>query len=442
MRSRLLAILALSQSSFVFSLDDIPLTYETALLTVQADLLAQKNLLLGSNDTIDECHLSESDCNLSDLSDDHTTLIYTGGKTQCIYEDSTPYSFQVVRGDPKKVLFYFQGGGACWNKPSTRLGLCSTDAIASPLYGIFNRDPTKNPDYYDHTFIQVLYCSGDVHAGNSTRPYDEHGTNNSVVQVGAVNTLAVLDWLADQNLGVLDELIVGGTSAGSLGAQVWADWIVSTVPSSNTAMLFDSFVGVLPPTSEGPLIKEFGLCDSVILDAWPELEAKCNADELTLQDMVTNAMAAHPDQTFAHINSKTDWVQQAYYILIGAFNMSLDAHITPSEYYQKVNYVFEGYHTYPNHVAFLVDASKHVYTNSPLYFSADTNSMSGSDGLSEKLYNWVGSMPLGNNDGHGDSNLTWACAGDRMTMDEVEATDPKPHSYCDSALTDRVIYAP
>ena len=115
---------------------------------------------------------------------------------------------------------------------------------------MFSRDADDNPDYYDHTFVQVLYCSGDCHSGNSTRPYDERGTTNPVVQVGAENTLAVLAWLANQNLGELDELIIAGCSAGSIGAQMWADWVISTVPSQQTSVVFDSFTGLFPPTSQ------------------------------------------------------------------------------------------------------------------------------------------------------------------------------------------------
>lgn len=65
--------------------------------------------------------------------------------------------------------------------------------------------------------------------------------------------------------------------------------------------------------------------------------------------------------------------------------------------------------------------------------------MSGSDSISERLFDFVGSMPLGA--GHGDSNLTWACAGVQLTLEEANETQAKPHSYCDSALSDRVIYA-
>jgi len=412
---------------------------DEAISTIKKDLAAQ---MRDMENTVD-CYLSDSEeCELSEMSDETSTLVYPGGTTRCIYADSTPFRFQVVRGDPKKLLFYFQGGGACWNQASTDLGLCTTDATPSSLNGMFSRDAEQNPDYYDHTFIQVLYCSGDAHSGNSTRPYNERGTDNPVVQVGARNTIAVLDWLAAQSLGELDELIVAGCSAGSIGAQMWADWIISTVPAKETSVIFDSFTGLFPPTSQGPVIKEFGVCDSVILDAWPELEARCNADELTLQDVVANTLQAHPNQVLSHINSKTDIVQQSYYVLIGMLNRSLDAFITPIQYYEGINQIYERYHAYPNHVAFLVDSSMHCYTNNAFYYTADTNGLSGSDENSEKMYNWVGSMPLGNNDGHGDGNLTWACAGEHMALDDAVASRTRPSDYCDEALTDRVIDAP
>jgi hypothetical protein len=66
--------------------------------------------------------------------------------------------------------------------------------------------------------------------------------------------------------------------------------------------------------------------------------------------------------------------------------------------------------------------------------------MSGSDDVSERLFDFIGSMPLGA--GHGDGNLTWACAGERLSLEEANASSARPQSYCDSMLTDRVIYAP
>ena len=36
-----------------------------------------------------------------------------GGDTQC--SDGSDYTFYTRNGDPDKLLFFLQGGGACWN---------------------------------------------------------------------------------------------------------------------------------------------------------------------------------------------------------------------------------------------------------------------------------------------------------------------------------------
>lgn len=76
---------------------------------------------------------SSEECNLRNFKKDVTSLIYPGGRTRCIFSTSTDFSFQIIPGDTDKVLFYFQGGGACWNKETTIDDtLCSTDATPLP----------------------------------------------------------------------------------------------------------------------------------------------------------------------------------------------------------------------------------------------------------------------------------------------------------------------
>ena len=48
-----------------------------------------------------------------------------GGDAVCAR--GTPYSFFVRSGDPKKLLIFFEGGGACWN-----------DATCAPNSGLFD----------------------------------------------------------------------------------------------------------------------------------------------------------------------------------------------------------------------------------------------------------------------------------------------------------------
>lgn len=61
------------------------------------------------------CNISATEaCDVSSMPKDESTMVLPGGETRCIFADSTPFAFQVVPGDNDKILFYFQGGGACW----------------------------------------------------------------------------------------------------------------------------------------------------------------------------------------------------------------------------------------------------------------------------------------------------------------------------------------
>ena len=100
------------------------------------------------------CRLSDGACNLSSFPKDKTTLVYPGGESRCIFSTSTDYSFQIIPGDSDKVLLYFQGGGACWNKFSTSSTFCTTDAIPNDLVGVFDHSNNANP-YKSYTVIHV-----------------------------------------------------------------------------------------------------------------------------------------------------------------------------------------------------------------------------------------------------------------------------------------------
>ena len=138
--------------------------------------------------------------------DTGTSMIFPGGNTRCLKSYSTPYAFQVHKGSKSKVLFYFQGGGSCWDETSTNSSgrgkkqgtYCRTDAVPWPIYGVFDKSDQRNA-YQDYTIVNVLYCSGDNHAGNAVRSYvDEDGEN--IMQRGAINTESVIQWVQAQQL--------------------------------------------------------------------------------------------------------------------------------------------------------------------------------------------------------------------------------------------------
>ena len=100
------------------------------------------------------CNLSDGDCSIENMPKDETTIVYpdaSTGKTTCIL--GSPYAFQVIPGASDKVLFYFQGGGACWDKVSTAAGMCTTDVGPNSPSGVFDRNNAENP-FKDYTIVR------------------------------------------------------------------------------------------------------------------------------------------------------------------------------------------------------------------------------------------------------------------------------------------------
>ena len=114
---------------------------------------------------------------LSEIPDNAWHKIETGGRTLCA--DGSDYYFMVRKGDPEKVVLYFQGGGACWDAYT-----CSNpiDSVEPNFYyksilprftnneGIFSPDNPENP-VKDWTIVAIPYCTGDVHLGNTDQHY-------------------------------------------------------------------------------------------------------------------------------------------------------------------------------------------------------------------------------------------------------------------------------
>eukprot|EP00603_Paraphysomonas_imperforata_P003403 CAMPEP_0114428196 /NCGR_PEP_ID=MMETSP0103-20121206/8794_1 /TAXON_ID=37642 ORGANISM="Paraphysomonas imperforata, Strain PA2" /NCGR_SAMPLE_ID=MMETSP0103 /ASSEMBLY_ACC=CAM_ASM_000201 /LENGTH=442 /DNA_ID=CAMNT_0001597391 /DNA_START=29 /DNA_END=1357 /DNA_ORIENTATION=- len=377
------------------------------------------------------CEMSATEsCSLDSLPSTGSSLVLPGGETRCIFSYSTPFAFQVYRGSSDKLLFYFQGGGACWDEPSTNIGFCTTDSSPSGTSGVFDKSNDLNA-YKDYTIVQVLYCSGDVHGGDTTRPYnDKDGV--PVQQQGLANAQATLDWVkAQQSAGLLSselsDLVVMGCSAGSIGAQLWYDQIVSALSFKDAAVVPDSYVGVFPPGAQGPLIEDFGFCKSGFLS--PELTQQCVDGDVTLQAMNLEFMEKHHDIPVSFIQSKTDVVQISFYIAIGATTPNTTAAITPTEFYNGVNDIFELYNPQSNFVSYLVDGGQHCFTPSSVYYTADSMGPKDNGATSSEpmLYEYAGRYPLN----EGDTTNSQCEGAMELGAKSLERDD---NTYCDAAL--------
>lgn len=308
------------------------------------------------------------------------------------------------------MLFYFQGGGACWDKYSTDLKLCTTDASPQSLVGIFDRSNANN-HFKDFTIVHVLYCSGDVHGGNVVRPYTD-SNGQPVTQKGLANAQSALDWTKKQiSSGALaskfDELVVMGCSAGSLGAQIWAQQVLATFKYSKAAVVPDSYAGVFPPGSIGPLINGFGYCTAPFLSS--DIRSKCNAQTLDITDIDLAAMSATPSIPYVFLQSKVDIVQQSFYISVAISVNASQKTITPTEFYTDVNNLFGTYNSKEkSFLTYLVNGDHHCFTNQALYYTADpiSSSDNGASTKSPLMYQFVNNLPLSNGE-----SLSTVCDG-------------------------------
>lgn len=379
-----------------------------------------------------KCDLSaDEDCSMAKMPHDETTVVYPGGETTCISESSSPFGFQVIPGDSDKLMFYFQGGGACWDRISTDLRFCTYDAVPSSQVGIFDREDERNP-YRHYTVVQVLYCSGDVHGGDTTRPYTD-ARGRPVVQKGIANVKATIEWVKQQQAAgliasSLDSLYVSGCSAGSIGAQLWAKVLYDTFPTKHIAITPDSYAGVFPQAAEGPLIQGFGYCESDII---PEgLAGVCDKGELKIQAINYANMHQLGGSPFQFIQSKRDTTQMAFYYAIAmTTNNTLPRgeHLTSAMFYNGVNRLFEIYDHEPSFAYYLVDGPQHCYTNKALYYTANPLSASGDHPCpATKLYEWVNTLETA---ASGDGGVEKVCSGPK------KATDPDTFpTYCDEEL--------
>lgn len=127
--------------------------------------------------------------------------------------------------ESSKLLILLEGGGACFDGISC-LGVANADGYDAEKFdraartttlgrGITDRTDDTNP-FADWNFVYVPYCSGDAHAGTRADGAGFRGRT----QAGHLNYQAYITRIAVTFAGSVDEVVLGGRSAGGLGTVV------------------------------------------------------------------------------------------------------------------------------------------------------------------------------------------------------------------------------
>lgn len=220
-----------------------------------------------------------------------------------------PYAFFVRPADPDKLLIYFQGGGACWDR--TTCGAYGpydkdvTDAASEfGDNGIFDFTDARNP-VADYTMVVVSYCTGDVHTGSRTETFA--GDPPMTIEFrGYENATAVLDWTFTHYPDA-GQVFVTGTSAGAYGAVFNAARIFDAYPEAAQFVLGDAGLGITPPDWNG-----FDLWGTLDLVA-TEQQDSANLNSATYLRL----MQDYPEARASQYTSVADSVQKTFYTLMG-----------------------------------------------------------------------------------------------------------------------------
>lgn len=236
------------------------------------------------------------------------------GSDACGCADGSPFSYGVWADDPTKVVFFLEGGGACFSAetcaPATATYFSSITATAPTPLGLFDVDEPDNP-VSGWSVVYVPYCTGDIHLGTRTHDY---GDGVVIDHLGAINATYALDGAVEQ-FPDAEQILVAGVSAGAAPSPLYAGLAADRFPDAQVAVLADG-AGAYPSVAGvNALLGElWGTADA--LPDWDGLDG-VTADDLGIPDLYGHAAREHPDVVFGRYDYAFDSVQVFFAGLAG-----------------------------------------------------------------------------------------------------------------------------
>jgi hypothetical protein len=223
-----------------------------------------------------------------------TTWETVDAPSDCMCADGSAFHFYVREASPTKVLFYLEGGGACFSGEMCKPGSGTYSEKIAPVSqltdapGILDFENPENP-FADYSVVYVPYCTGDVHSGNITKDYG----NGVVVQhKGFVNASSALGTMIER-FPDTTQLVVAGSSAGSFPTPVFAAMAGDQLPNADLKVFADSSGAV--PDAMGFVVGNWGTLET--LPDWPEIDG-LTVDQFTPAYTFIKAAEHNPKITF------------------------------------------------------------------------------------------------------------------------------------------------
>lgn len=152
--------------------------------------------------------------------------------------DGSPPGYFIKRGYGSGVnswIIHFSGGAwcydeqACYQRSQTEYGSTRyVNNINLPHQGMYSDDRSSNPDFYNWNMVFVLYCDGSSFTGSRLNPV--YVNDKAIYFRGKIILESIIDDLLRRGVRKSKEVLLTGSSAGSLAVLIHADYITSRLP--------------------------------------------------------------------------------------------------------------------------------------------------------------------------------------------------------------------
>lgn len=295
------------------------------------------------------------------------TKVSPGGTTRCARGGS--YAFWIRRGDPKKLLVFFQGGGGCFDQRSCAVGSTwfddRVDDVDSPQWqgGVLDLERAANP-FAGWSAVYIPSCTGDVHIGTKLVDYG----NVKVHQKGWWNARAALS-RAYREFPNPDVVFVTGCSAGSVGSAFHFGAVARRYRAARVTQLGDSLAFVFPRRIQ---LRDWGT--NAILPPFFRIGSR----RWTMVEFLERLARAHPRRTIARFNHASDDVQERFYAALGD---------TPAGFEPRLRAAERRLKRLPNYRSYLACGGAHCALPSEEFYGLSVSRV--------RLRDWVANLAAG-----------------------------------------------
>jgi hypothetical protein len=155
----------------------------------------------------------------------------------------TPYSVFTKAADPKKLLIFLQGGGACWQNFYNCNILADDQAPPEepPFPGVFDSSSPDNP-FADYSVVYMPYCDGSAFGGDNDVVDANFPYGPVRFHRGVRNVSAGMD-VAKETFPRAKTITVMGHSAGGVGVAAFAPFLARFTFGNKTKLTVHNDAG-------------------------------------------------------------------------------------------------------------------------------------------------------------------------------------------------------